>query len=189
MSATIEEIADDVQDLNVHEVESDDAGADVHASDKVASRAERKSRKALQGIGLKKVGGITRVTMRRPRGHLYVIAQPEVYKSSHSDVYIVFGEAKAEDMSQMAQAQAAQQMAQAEAQERLLAESLQSSGAGAEKKAEEEEDDDDSPIDEEGVDAKDIDLVMQQVSCSRRKAVKALKESNGDLINAIMNAS
>ncbi|GAK67133.1 nascent polypeptide-associated complex, alpha subunit [Moesziomyces antarcticus] len=191
MSATVEEIADSVQDLNVQEFDSDDAGADVHASDKVASRAERKSRKALQGIGLKKVGGITRVTMRRPRGHLYVIAQPEVYKSSHSDVYIVFGEAKAEDMSQLAQAQAAQQMAQAEAQERLLAESLQTSQAGgaAEAKAEEEEEDDDSPIDEEGVDAKDIDLVMQQVSCSRRKAVKALKESNGDLINAIMNAS
>lgn len=118
-----------------------------------------------------------------------MIAQPEVYKSSHSDVYIVFGEAKAEDMSQLAQAQAAQQMAQAEAQERLLAESLQSGGAAEGKKVEEEEEDDDSPIDEEGVDAKDIDLVMQQVSCSRRKAVKALKESNGDLINAIMNAS
>lgn len=54
--------------LNVQEFDSDDAGADVHASDKVASRAERKSRKALQGLGLKKVGGITRVTMRRPRG-------------------------------------------------------------------------------------------------------------------------
>ncbi|KAJ1020816.1 hypothetical protein NDA18_005666 [Ustilago nuda] len=189
MSATIEEIADDVQDLNVQEFESDDAGADVHASDKVASRSERKSRKALQGIGLKKVGGITRVTMRRPRGHLYVIAQPEVYKSLHSDVYIVFGEAKAEDMSQLAQAQAAQQMAQAEAQERLLAESLQPSGAEKKVEEEEEEELDDSPVDEEGVDAKDIDLVMQQVSCSRRKAVKALKESNGDLINAIMNAS
>ena len=72
-----------------------------------------------------------------------MIAQPEVYKSSHSDVYIVFGEAKAEDMSQLAQAQAAQQMAQAEAQERFLAESLQSSGAGAEKKAQEEEEEDD----------------------------------------------
>ena len=71
-----------------------------------------------------------------------MIAQPEVYKSSHSDVYIVFGEAKAEDMSQLAQAQAAQQMAQAEAQERLLAESLQNSSAsGAEKKVEEEEED------------------------------------------------
>lgn len=191
MSATVEEIADDVQDLNVQDFDAaDDSGADVHASDKVASRAERKSRKALQGIGLKKVGGITRVTMRRPRGHLYVIAQPEVYKSSKADVYIVFGEAKAEDMSQLAQAQAAQQMAQAEAQERLLSESLQAgSGKKVEEEQEDDDDDDDSPIDEEGVDAKDIDLVMQQVNCSRRKAVKALKESNGDLINAIMNAS
>lgn len=124
-----------------------------------------------------------------------MIANPEVYKSPLSDCYIVFGEAKAEDMSQFAQAQAAQQMAQAEAQERMLSESLQqpsASGAVAstDKAAEaEEEEDDDSPIDEEGVDAKDIDLVMQQVNCSRRKAVKALKESNGDLINAIMNAS
>lgn len=46
----------------------DEAGADVNASDKVANRAERKTRKQLQGIGLKKVAGITRVTMRRPRG-------------------------------------------------------------------------------------------------------------------------
>ena len=43
---------------------------------------------------------------------------------------------------------------------------------------------DDGPVDESGVDPKDIDLVMQQVSCSRAKAVKALKDSGGDLINA-----
>lgn len=34
----------------------------------VSNRGERKSRKSLQGIGLKKVNGITRVTMKRPRG-------------------------------------------------------------------------------------------------------------------------
>lgn len=103
-------------------------------------------------------------------------------------------------------------MAQQEAQERLLSEQFaQSVSSGAEnasgkKKEEEEEEDESEPIDEEGVDAKDIELVMQQVSrretpirlnvcgggsadrlasfvqvsCSRRKAVKALKESNGD---------
>ena len=103
MSATIEEVADQVQDvsiprlllaqagcvvaqahnlemltmltwphynlqLNVHEtVDSDDNG-EVSVTDKVQSRAERKSRKALQNLGLKRVDGITRVTMRRPRG-------------------------------------------------------------------------------------------------------------------------
>ncbi|PWN49890.1 nascent polypeptide-associated complex, alpha subunit [Violaceomyces palustris] len=193
MSASIEEIADDVRDLNVQDgADSDVDGGEVTVSDRVQSRAERKSRKALQNLGLKRVGGITRVTMKRPRGHLYVVSNPEVYKSPISDCYIVFGEAKTEDMSQLAQAQAAQQMAAAEAQERLMAEGFgqQQTSTGAEKKKEEEEEeDDDTPIDETGVDAKDIDLVMQQVSCSRRKAVKALKESNGDLINAIMSAS
>ncbi|MEU6530977.1 ubiquitin-like domain-containing protein [Streptomyces sp. NPDC046928] len=44
-------------------------------------------------------------------------------------------------------------------------------------------------VDETGIDPKDIELVMAQVNCSRAKAVRALKESNGDLINAIMAAS
>ncbi|KAF8148018.1 hypothetical protein B0H34DRAFT_669133, partial [Crassisporium funariophilum] len=40
------------------------------------------------------------------------------------------------------------------------------------------------PVDETGVDPKDIELVMQQVNCSRGKAVRVLKESGGDFINA-----
>ena len=44
------------------------------------------------------------------------------------------------------------------------------------------------PVDETGVDPKDIDLVMAQVNCSRAKAVRVLKESGGDLINASMSA-
>ncbi|MEV5107572.1 ubiquitin-like domain-containing protein [Streptomyces luteogriseus] len=44
-------------------------------------------------------------------------------------------------------------------------------------------------VDETGVDPKDIELVMAQTGASRAKAVRALKESGGDLINAIMAAS
>ena len=43
---------------------------------------------------------------------------------------------------------------------------------------------DEGPVDETGVDPKDIELVIQQVGCSRGKAVKALKDNGGDLINA-----
>ena len=91
-----------------------------------------------------------------------------------------------EDMNSSAQLSAAQHLA--------------SSGAGAsaltEKPAggDNEEDDDipeleaagedEGPVDETGVDPKDIDLVIQQVGCSRAKAVRVLKESSGDLINA-----
>jgi NACalpha-BTF3-like transcription factor len=47
-----------------------------------------------------------------------------------------------------------------------------------------EEPEDEGPVDETGVEPKDIELVMQQVNCSRAKAVRVLKESGGDLINA-----
>jgi len=43
---------------------------------------------------------------------------------------------------------------------------------------------DDSPVDETGVDPKDIELVMLHAVCSRAKAVRVLKECDGDLINA-----
>lgn len=47
---------------------------------------------------------------------LFVINQPDVFKSPASDTYIIFGEAKIEDLSAAAQSQAAQafQMAQEE---------------------------------------------------------------------------
>ena len=42
-------------------------------------------------------------------------------------------------------------------------------------------------VDEEGVEAKDIELVMQQANCSKGKAVKALKKCDNDIVNAIMD--
>lgn len=53
--------------------------------------------------------------------------------------------------------------------------------AGA-KKADDE--DDDGEVSEGDVDPKEIELVMNQTSCTRKKAVKALKDSGGDIINA-----
>ena len=115
---------------------------------------------------------------------LFVLAHPDVYKSPNSDCYIVFGEAKIEDTNSQAQLNAAQQLASA------------NSGAPAIQDEEKEDDgdddipeleaapEDDGPVDETGVDPKDIELVIQQVGCSRAKAVKALKDSGGDLINA-----
>jgi NACalpha-BTF3-like transcription factor len=38
------------------------------------------------------------------------------------------------------------------------------------------------------VDEKDVEILMAQVNCDREKAVKALKESKGDLVSAIMAA-
>lgn len=89
-------------------------------------------------------------------------------------------------MNSQAQLSAAQQLSSGGAG---AAQTLEESGAGGaddddDEPPELEEAEEDGALDETGVDAKDIDLVMQQVNCSRAKAVRVLKESGGDLINA-----
>ncbi|KAI0310893.1 NAC domain-containing protein [Amylostereum chailletii] len=187
MSATIEEVHSDHEghDHGDHGHDHDEDPTSTAALDKIQSRSERKARKALLSLGLKKVPSITRVTLRRPKNFLFVIASPDVYKSQNSETYIVFGEAKMEDTNAQAQMNAAQQLAQGGGGGMPSLE-----GAGAD---DDDDDDDipeleapeeDGPVDETGVDPKDIELVMTQVNCSRAKAVRALKESGGDLINA-----
>lgn len=116
--------------------------------------------------------------------------------------YSIFGEAKIEDLNSQAQATAAQQLAAAEQQNAAAgatdaatgegkgkAPALEA-GAGKEKKKEaEEEEEDEGEVDESGIEQKDIELVMGQASCSRKKAVKALKENDGDIVNSIMALS
>ncbi|KAF9583014.1 hypothetical protein BGW38_010425 [Lunasporangiospora selenospora] len=159
------------QTATIEEIESDFAAP----STRVISRSEEKARKALSKLGLKKVAGITRVTIRRSGQPITAITMPDVFRSTISDTHIVFGEAKEEDLNALqSQLQAAQDV-------------LKDSEAPEDVEAPEAvEEDDDEEVDAEGVDAKDIELVMTQANTSRSKAVKALKSNNNDIVNAIM---
>merc|ERR1711933_127479 len=117
---------------------------------------------------------------------LFVISKPDVFKSPNSDTYIVFGEAKIEDLSAQAQASAAQQFTQAASKDTDESGVGASSGEGTAKVEEVEEEGD---VDESGIEPKDIVLVMSQVQCSRAKAVAALKANNNDIVEAIMQLS
>jgi nascent polypeptide-associated complex subunit alpha len=110
-----------------------------------------------------------------------VINQPDVFKSPNSDTYIIFGEAKIEDLNSQAQASAAQQLVNQAAQGREVPAVTQ-----GKKEEVEEEEDDGEEVDEEGLEGKDIELVMTQAGVSRAKAVKALKNNNSDIVNSIM---
>jgi len=44
-------------------------------------------------------------------------------------------------------------------------------------------------VDTQGMEEKDIELVMAQANVSKRKAVKALKENDNDIVNSIMSLS
>jgi nascent polypeptide-associated complex subunit alpha len=100
-----------------------------------------------------------------------------VFKSPASDTYIVFGEAKIEDLSAQAQSAAAEQ---------FKAPQAAAEGGDDAAAADDAGDDEDGEVDESGVEAKDIELVMSQAAVSRAKAVKALKANDGDIVNAIM---
>ncbi|KAK4987218.1 GAL4 enhancer protein [Elasticomyces elasticus] len=164
-----------------------DASIPAGASVAVHSRNEKKARKAIAKLGLKHVEGITRVTLRRPKNILFVISNPDVYKSPSSNTWIIFGEAKIEDLNSQAQASAAQQLAASDSH--AGHDHSSSAGKAAEPAKEEEEEDDGEEVDDSGLEAKDIDLVMTQASVSRKKAVKALKENDNDIVNSIMALS
>jgi len=152
------------------------------------TRSEKKARKVMSKLGLKQVTGVNRVAIRKSKNILFVINKPDVYKSPASDTYIVFGEAKIEDLSQKAQMAAAEKFKAPEGGSAIgnpdaLAAGLNASAATAPIAEESEEEDE---IDESGVEGKDIELVMSQANVSRGKAVRALKNNNNDIVNAIM---
>lgn len=146
------------------------------------SRGEKKARKIMSKLGLKPVTGVSRVTIRKSKNILFVINRPDVYKNPASDTYIVFGEAKIEDLSQQAQMEAAQKFKAAEVP---APNEMGASGTTGPAPIPEEDDEDDE-IDEGGVEDKDIELVMSQANVTRTKAVKALKNNANDIVNAIM---
>jgi nascent polypeptide-associated complex subunit alpha len=157
----------------IQELESADAVNQDGSSKQ--NRAEKKARKAMQKLGMKQVTGIKRVTIKRAKNVLFVISQPDVYSSS-AETFVIFGEAKIEDLSAQA--------AQSAAANAFKPDRFASAAAG--KAAAEEESGD---VDETGLNAKDIELVMAQANVSRAKAVKALKENQNDMVTAIMSLS
>ncbi|KAL3495529.1 NAC domain-containing protein [Aspergillus germanicus] len=198
----VEELPDD----EVPKTQVEDAGSDSEseageeptipggAAVTIHSRNEKKARKAIGKLGLKHVPGITRVTLRRPKNILFVINQPDVYRSPSSNTWIIFGEAKIEDLNSQAQASAAQQLAAAEAAagDHAGHDHDHDKGKGKAPETEvkkEEEEDDGEEVDESGLEPKDIELVMAQANVSRKKAVKALRENDNDIVNSIMALS
>lgn len=149
------------------------------------SRSEKKARKAMSKLNLKPVPGICRVTIRKAKAIMFVISNAEVYKAQNVDTYIIFGEAKIEDMSTQAQAAAVEKL-RSQTLAGVTKEVNQSKEDESASKAAIAEESDDEEVDETGLEAKDIELIMEQANVSRSKAVNALRKNNNDIVNAIM---
>jgi nascent polypeptide-associated complex subunit alpha len=180
--------SDEDDDDDVPDLEKPEAGeGQPQVQMNKQSRQEKKARKSIAKLGLKPVPGITRVAIRKTKSMLFAINKPEVFKNPTSDTYVVFGEAKVEDTSQQHQYNAAKQFEKAQQEAAQRAAAAATSTAKPELIEEEDEEEvDDGEVDTDGLEEKDIELVIQQANCSKAKAVKALKSNNGDIVNAIM---
>merc|ERR1711903_293003 len=150
------------------------------------SRSEKKSRKAMQKLGMRPVPGIIRVTVKKSKNILFVIKEPDVFKTNSDNpkspaTYIVFGKAEIEDLSAQATSAAVEQ--------------FKAPGAGLDvgvddaPKIEAVEGDDDGDEDAGDLDENDIELVVKQAGVTKAKAIKALKSNDNDVVNAIMALS
>jgi len=144
------------------------------------NKNEKKARKVLSKLGLKVVSGVNRVTIRKSKNILFVINNPDVMKNPATDSYIIFGEAKIEDLSQQAQFAAAEKFKQKSAAAAQVA-ATKAPVVSAIPEEDEGEDVDDTQCEE-----KDIELVMQQANVTRPRAAKALINNDNDIVNAIM---
>lgn len=168
-------------------------GADVT----ILSKNEKKARELIKKLHLKPVPGITRVTFKQKGNLIYAIDQPDVFRSA-AGTYVVFGEAKVDDMNKrIAEAQAQQEQQEAlskaaadagaaDKSPESITNDLQNASLADSGAAEEE---DDGEVDETGLDPKNIDLIVDQTQVSRSKAAKALRAHKGDVVNAIMDCS
>merc|ERR1712146_880164 len=165
--------------------EMEDESEDAAGGKGKQSRSEKKSRKAMQKLGMP-VPGIIRVTVKKSKNILFVIKEPDVFKTSSDNpkspaTYIVFGMAEIEDLSAQATSAAVEQ--------------FKAPGSGLDvgvedaPKIEAVEGDDDGDEDAGGLDENDIELVVKQAGVTKAKAIKALKSNDNDVVNAIMALS
>merc|ERR1712159_313060 len=181
-----QEDSDESTDDDMPEMEEGEAG-DGEGKGK-QSRSEKKSRKAMAKLGMKPVPGIIRVTVKKSKNILFVIKEPDVFKTSSDNAkapatYVVFGKAEIEDLSAQATSAAAEQF------KAPGSDYTPPTFGGDDVTEVTAEGDDDGDEDAGDLDENDIELVVKQAGVSKAKAIKALKQNENDVVNAIMALS
>ena len=129
----------------------------------------RRYAKAMQKMGLDNEEGVLNVRIRKTDGISFNITKPEVYKFPGTNTFVLFGDAQVEEADAAAQQAAAAAVTQP-----------------AQEAKKEEEPEDETEEDQGDIADKEIEIVMSQAGCSRNKAIRALKNNKGDIVNTIM---
>merc|ERR1711976_631206 len=117
-------------------------------------------------------------TVRQKDNYILVVKDPEVYSSEQTEnSMIIFGELTFEDPDK--------KLAKEEIEKMKAEGEMVTPQSGEEKKGNVEIVDENEQVSEEGLNADDIETVMTESKCSRQKAVKALRDPDNDIVNAI----
>lgn len=140
-------------------------------------KGEKKIKKALLKLGLTKIDGVNRVTIRQKDNYFFVVKDPEVFVSKECESsYVIFGEISMDDPDRPPMGNTELNNLKAEG------ETLNDQ----KKEKVEIVEDDNVEVSEEGLDKDSIEMIINETKCSRQKAVKALHKNNGDVVNAIL---
>ena len=153
-----------------------------HEDEGKTAKGEKKVRKALAKLGMTKVEGVNRVTLRQKDNYILVVKDPEVFTSQQTEnTFIIFGELTFDDPEKKLAKEEIEKM-------RAEGEKIQPE-AKAEKIDTIEIVDENEEVSEEGLDAENIETVMTEANVTRQKAVRALKAAGNDVVQALMNLS
>ena len=146
---------------------------------KVSGKSEKKVRKALSKLGMVKMEGVNRVTMKQKDNYILIVKDPEVFTSpQNSNTFIIFGELTFDDPDKKMSQEAIEQMKKEGEKLKTVTEKP------AEQKVEVVSEE--GEVSEEGLDQEAIETVMNEGNCTRQQAVKALKAHNGDPVEALL---
>jgi nascent polypeptide-associated complex subunit alpha len=160
------------------EHDHDHDGAE-HDPNHKASKGEKKFKKAIGKMGMKPVEGIERVTLKTQKDFIMYIDNPEVVTTGNAGSYIIFGEAKFLDFSSQNASRLLDKM-----KETQTAKKAEGKTETIQEEADEEDTEDAGDIPEES-----IKTIIEYSNCSRAKAIKCLKKTKGDVVEAITLAS
>lgn len=161
-----------------HDHDHEHEGEDV---DLKSNRGEKKFKKAMTKMGLKPVTGINRVTIKKGKAFVISIDDPDVWKTpGNENSYIIFGKPNMDGL-QTGQNEINQfkNPVTPEGAEEAKVETPAASEEKTEVPAE--------ALNEAGLTPDNIKMVMEYTKCTRAEAVLALRATNDDSVNAIMN--
>ena len=146
---------------------------------KPSGKGDKKVRKALAKLGMVKMEGVNRITMKQKDNYILCVKDPEVFTSPQNEnTFIIFGELTFDDPEKKLSQEKIQAMKKEGEKLKTVTEKKEEPKVEVVPEGEE--------ISAEGLEEESIETVMNEGKCSRQAAIKALKAHNGDPVEALL---